>query len=96
MDAWPLAAACWLTKAMKPAHNGEAQLVPPNMPSLTAAGNHKYIVSRKRDVRNIALSGGTAIGGHADVRLPTGIPIWCCCRRWCPHSHPDSKSSRRC
>ena len=27
----PVAAACWLTSAAKPAHNGDAQLVPPTV-----------------------------------------------------------------
>src|SRR5580658_8665310 len=33
MGDWPLAAACWLTSAMKPAHSGVARLVPSSVQS---------------------------------------------------------------
>ncbi len=33
MDELPCEAACWLTSAIKPAHKGEAQLVPPTDPT---------------------------------------------------------------
>ena len=33
---WPLAAACWLISAVKAAHSGAAQLVPPKSPAALA------------------------------------------------------------